>query len=96
VHSSGDAVASRTRVDASSSWYVAGESSGPTAPPPPSVPDPSRRTVLITGQTVPPRRRRSRTAAQVAAQPDRVALWAFLLGLFLLLMAVATANAAPA
>ena len=53
-----------------------------------------RRTVRITGQTVPPRRRRSAAATQIQARPDRVALWAVLLGLFLVFMAVATANAA--
>jgi hypothetical protein len=53
-----------------------------------------RRTVTITGHPVPPRRRRSPTQQQIAARPDRVALWAFLLGLFLVLVAAATANAA--
>ncbi len=53
-----------------------------------------RRTVTITGQPVPPRRRRSPTATKVEARPDRIALWAVLLGLFLVFMAVATANAA--
>jgi thiol:disulfide interchange protein len=53
----------------------------------------SRRTVKITGQPVPPRRRRSTAASQIEARPDRIALWAFLLGLFLVFMAVATANA---
>jgi hypothetical protein len=54
-----------------------------------------RRTVTITGHPVPPRRRRSPTHEQIVARPDRVALWAFLLGLFLVLVAAATANAAP-
>lgn len=54
----------------------------------------ARRTVRITGQAAPPRRR-SRTSAEVAARPDRVALWAFLLGLFLIFVAAATADAAP-
>jgi hypothetical protein len=54
-----------------------------------------RRTVTITGHPVPPRRRRSPTQEQIVARPDRVALWAFLLGLFLVLVAAATANAAP-
>lgn len=53
-----------------------------------------RRTVKITGQPVPARRRRSSTATQIQARPDRIVLWAFLLGLFLVFMAVATANAA--
>jgi hypothetical protein len=58
------------------------------------VPTAERRTVVITGQTVPPRRRPSPTHQQIVARPDRVALWAFLLGLFLVLVAAATANAA--
>ena len=53
-----------------------------------------RRTVKITGQPVPARRRRSAAATQIQARPDRIALWAVLLGLFLVFMAVATANAA--
>jgi hypothetical protein len=53
-----------------------------------------RRTIRITGQPVPPRRRRSAAHEQIVARPDRIALWAFLLGLFLVFMAVATANAA--
>jgi hypothetical protein len=52
-----------------------------------------RRTVKITGQPVPARRRPNRTATQIQARPDRIALWAFLLGLFLVFMAVATASA---
>jgi hypothetical protein len=53
-----------------------------------------RRTVRITGHPVPPRRRKPVAAQQIQARPDRVALWAFLLGLFLVFVAVATANAA--
>ncbi len=53
-----------------------------------------RRTVKITGQPVPARRRRSVAATQIQARPDRIALWAVLLGVFLVFMAVATANAA--
>jgi hypothetical protein len=56
--------------------------------------DATRRTVKITGHPVPPRRRRSAAATQIQARPDRIALWAVLLGLFLVFMAVATANAA--
>jgi hypothetical protein len=52
-----------------------------------------RRTVVITGQTVPSRRRPSPAAQQIQARPDRIALYAFLLGLFLVFVAVATANA---
>ena len=52
-----------------------------------------RRTVKITGRPGQPRRRPSPTHSQIEARPDRIALWAFLLGLFLVFMAVATANA---
>ena len=53
-----------------------------------------RRTVVITGNPVPPRRRRPVAAQQIQARPDRIALWAFLLGLFMIFVAVATASAA--
>jgi hypothetical protein len=52
------------------------------------------RTVVITGRPY-PARRRSPTQARISARPDRVALWAFLLGLMLVLVAAATAHAAP-
>ena len=52
---------------------------------------PGRRTVEIRGQA-PARRRASHTQAAMLARPDRAALWAFLLALFLIAMAVATAN----
>jgi hypothetical protein len=54
-----------------------------------------RRTIVISGHPDPPRRRRSATEQRLVARPDRVALWAFLLGLFLVLVAAVTANAAP-
>jgi hypothetical protein len=54
----------------------------------------ARRTVRITGQPTPARRRRSPTQQQIASRPDRVALWAVVLGLFLVFMAAATAHAA--
>ena len=38
---------------------------------------------------MPPRRRRSPAARQIQARPDRIALWAVLLGLFLVFMAAA-------
>jgi len=65
-----------------------------------SAPAPERRTVTITGHPagrvdVQRPRRRSAAQQQLVAQPDRVALWAFLLGLFLVVVAAATANAAP-
>jgi hypothetical protein len=52
---------------------------------------PGRRTVELTGYAVRPRRR-SPTTAAVTSHPDRVALYAFLLGLFLVVMAIATAH----
>jgi hypothetical protein len=52
---------------------------------------PGRRTVEITGQVQAPRRR-SQTSAAFVARPDRTALWAFLLALFLVAMALATAH----
>ena len=55
---------------------------------------PGRRTVQITGQAAPPRRRPSAPSSSLIARPDRTAMWAFLLALFLVLMAVATAHAA--
>jgi hypothetical protein len=51
-----------------------------------------RRTITITGRPTTPRRRRSVVENQLA-QPDRVALWAFLLGLFLVAVAAGTAHA---
>ena len=64
---------------------------------PSSAPEGSqRRTVRITGHPTAARRLRpSPPARGITARPDRVALWAFLLGLFLVFMAVATARAAP-
>ena len=60
----------------------------------PTYAENGRRTVKITGQPVPARRRRSATTTQIQARPDRIALWAVLMGFFLVFMAVATANAA--
>jgi hypothetical protein len=54
--------------------------------------EPERRTVTITGQPTPERRRYSMIDAQLA-QPDRIALWAFLLGLLLVVVAAGTAHA---
>jgi hypothetical protein len=56
------------------------------------APEPERRTITIAGQPTPARRRRSVVEAQMA-QPDRIALWAFLLGLFLVAVAAGTAHA---
>jgi hypothetical protein len=51
-----------------------------------------RRTVTITGQPVAARRRPSVVQSQIA-QPERLGLWAFLLGLFLMVVAAGTAHA---
>jgi hypothetical protein len=59
-----------------------------------AAPDPTRRTVTITGQTVAPRRRPV-TSTRTGARPDRIAGWAVALGLFLVFVAEATAHAAP-
>jgi hypothetical protein len=61
----------------------------------PTYAENGRRTVKITGQPTPARKRPARTQAQIQARPDRIVLWAFVLGMFLVFMAVATANAAP-
>jgi len=63
---------------------------GSAASPAPS--SAQRRTITITGQPTPARRRRHVVDAQLA-QPDRIALWAFLLGLLLVAVAAGTAHA---
>jgi hypothetical protein len=66
----------------------------PAAADPASAPaaQAERRTITITGQPTPARRRRPVVDAQLA-QPDRIALWAFLLGLLLVAVAAGTAHA---
>jgi hypothetical protein len=67
---------------------------------------PARRTVQITGRTVAApslprlvevqrRRPARRPAERVGPHPDRIALWAVLLGFFLILVAATSAHAAP-
>ncbi len=51
-----------------------------------------RRTVKITGQATPPRRRPSPTVTRMSARPDRIAMYAVLLGIVLILMAILTAH----
>jgi hypothetical protein len=58
----------------------------------PVATEPERRTITITGQPTPARRRRSVLDTPMA-QPDRIALWAFLLGLLLVAVAAGTAHA---
>jgi thiol:disulfide interchange protein len=69
------------------------------APSAAATPEPiaERRTITITGRptpghAAPARRRRAVVDAQLA-QPDRIALWAFLLGLLLVAVAAGTAHA---
>ena len=52
-----------------------------------------RRTVTITGNPTPARRRRESVLESQIAQPERLGLWAFLLGLFLMVVAAGTAHA---
>jgi hypothetical protein len=51
-----------------------------------------RRTVTITGQPTPARRRSPSMLETRIAQPERLGLWAFLLGLFLMIVAGGTAH----
>jgi hypothetical protein len=57
----------------------------------PVAAEPERRTITITGQPTPARRRPLMDSPM--AQPDRIALWAFLLGLLLVAVAAGTAHA---
>ena len=66
------------------------ERTAPARPQPAAAEE--RRTITIAGHPTPARRRRSVVEAQMA-QPDRIALWAFLLGLFLVAVAAGTAHA---
>jgi hypothetical protein len=52
-----------------------------------------RRTVTITGHPVPAPRRAHSVMESQFAQPERLGLWAFLLGLFLMVVAAGTAHA---
>lgn len=72
---------------------------------PRGTPLPARRTVEIRGRTVPApavprtvaveRRRPPRRAVErIGSHPDRIALWALVMGVVLILVAVGTANAA--
>ena len=64
----------------------------PVTPAPRPVPD--REVITITGQAMSaPRPWRRSVIENQLAQPDRIALWAFLLGLFLVAVAAGTAHA---
>jgi hypothetical protein len=52
-----------------------------------------RRTVTITGHPTPARRRPHSVLESQVAQPERLVFWAFVLGLFLMVVALGTANA---
>jgi len=52
-----------------------------------------RRTVTITGHPTRARRRAQSVMESRIAQPERLGLWAFLLGLFLMVVAAGTAHA---
>jgi len=52
-----------------------------------------RRTVTITSHPTPARRRAQSVRNSPMAQPERLGLWAFLLGLFLMVVAAGTAQA---
>lgn len=72
------------------------------APPRPARPAGARRTVVIRGQAAPPprvsagpaRRRRPRRPSERIAgtRPDRAALWAVMMGVFLIVVALVTAH----
>jgi hypothetical protein len=73
------------------------------APPRPVRPVAARRTVVIRGQVAPPvslrapapaRRRPPRRPSErlAGARPDRAALWAVMMGVFLILVAILTAH----
>ncbi len=56
-------------------------------------PPPARRTVVIRGQVAPARRRPPRRPHErVGPRPDRIALWAVLLGVFLIVVAAMSAH----
>jgi hypothetical protein len=84
----------RRFVRAAATEAVAAEAVEQPAEPIALHPEPvaERRTITITGQPTPDRRRRPVMSAQLA-QPDRIALWAFLLGLLLVAVAAGTAHA---
>ncbi len=70
------------------------EEPAPAAATPTPAPAPApgeRRTVRITGRPT-PARRRPPTSSRVVSAPDRLALYAVLLGLFLIFMAVVTGS----
>jgi len=61
-----------------------------TTPRPATRPDPDRRTIQISSAPAPRRRRPAPAASRAAARPDRLALWAVVLALFLAFVAAAS------
>jgi hypothetical protein len=53
----------------------------------------ARRTIVIRGQVAPPRRPARLMTERAGPRPDRVAMWAFVMGIFLVLVAMASGNA---
>jgi len=88
------ATPARRFVRAAATEAVAEEAAEQPAEPIALHPEPvaERRTITITGQPTQARQRRPVMSAQLA-QPDRIALWAFLLGLLLVAVAAGTAHA---
>jgi hypothetical protein len=106
---SGDRAGDRVDLAPPAADDVAGVPPGATVTAPGASPAlrtaPPRRTVEITGRTVsaPPlprlveverRRPARRPVERVGPRPDRIALWAVLLGFFLILVAATSSNAA--
>jgi hypothetical protein len=56
------------------------------------TPSASRRTVIIRGQVAPPRRPPVPTRERMGTRPDRAALYALLMGVFLVVVAVVSAH----
>ena len=61
----------------------------------PNVHSARARVRSVAPMDVAPRARRSRAATRIRARPDRIALWAVLLSVFLVLVAAWSAHAAP-
>lgn len=53
-----------------------------------------RRTVKIRGQATPPRRRPAIAVQTYGANPDRAAMWAVVMGVFMVVVAIATSTSA--
>jgi hypothetical protein len=103
-----DVTDDRPELDQDTGHVIALPAAGnPTAPAATAAlsPPPARRTVQITGRTVAApalprlveverRRPARRPTERVGPRPDRIALWAVLLGFFLILVAATSSNAA--